>query len=62
MRREFAMLRNGRPQPVVIELPFDVLDKSYEAAFDYVPGKVVRSQPAQAEIEVSDARTVQHER
>jgi acetolactate synthase-1/2/3 large subunit len=53
LRRAFSMLRNGRPQPVVIELPYDVLDKPYEAALDYVPGKVVRSQPAQAEIEAA---------
>jgi acetolactate synthase-1/2/3 large subunit len=53
LRRAFSMLRNGRPQPVVIELPYDVLDKPYAAAFDYVPGKVVRSQPAQAEIEAA---------
>ena len=49
MRRAFAMLRNGRPQPVVIELPYDVLDKPYEAAFVYAPGKVVRElSPEQA--------------
>jgi len=53
LRRAFAMLRNGRPQPVVIELPYDVLDKPYEGAFDYVPGKVVRSQPAQEEVEAA---------
>ena len=53
LRRAFAMLRNGRPQPVVIELPYDVLDKPYEAAFDYAPGKVVRSQPAQDDIEAA---------
>jgi len=53
LRRAFAMLRNGRPQPVVIELPYDVLDKQYEGAFDYVPGKVVRSQPAQEEVEAA---------
>src|SRR3569623_3132552 len=53
LRRAFSMLRNGRPQPVVIELPYDVLDKPYEAPFDYVPGKVVRSQPAQDEIEAA---------
>ncbi len=50
LRRAFSMLRNGRPQPVVIELPYDVLGQPYEGAFDYTPGKVVRSQPAQAEI------------
>jgi len=53
LRRAFAMLRNGRPQPVVIELPYDVLDKPFEAAFDYAPGKVALSQPAQADIEAA---------
>ncbi len=53
LRRAFAMLRNGRPQPVVIELPYDVLDKPYEAAFDYAPGKVALSQPGQADIEAA---------
>src|SRR5207344_2895123 len=53
MRRAFAMLRNGRPQPVVIELPYDVLAMPYEGAFDYVPGKVVLSQPDQASIEAA---------
>jgi acetolactate synthase I/II/III large subunit len=53
LRRAFAMLRNGRPQPVVLELPYDVLDKPYDTPFDYSPGKVVRSQPAQDEIEAA---------
>ena len=53
LRRAFAMLRNGRPQPVVIELPYDVLAMPFEGALDYVPGKVMRSQPAQTEIEAA---------
>lgn len=53
MRRAFSMLRNGRPQPVVIELPFDVLDKPFTGGFDYAPGKVVTSQPAQSDIEAA---------
>lgn len=53
MRRAFSMLRNGRPQPVVIELPFDVLERPYTAAMDYVPGKVALSQPAQADIDAA---------
>jgi len=53
LRRAFAMLRNGRPQPVVIELPYDVLGQAHSAPFDYAPGKVVRSQPAQDEIEAA---------
>ncbi len=53
LRRAFAMLRNGRPQPVVIELPYDVLDKPSRARLDYVPGKVAPEQPAQADIEAA---------
>jgi thiamine pyrophosphate-dependent acetolactate synthase large subunit-like protein len=53
LRRAFAMLRNGRPQPVVIELPYDVLEKPYAGGMDYVPGKVVRSQPAEDDIEAA---------
>jgi acetolactate synthase-1/2/3 large subunit len=53
MRRAFAMLRNGRPQPVVVELPYDVLDRPYNAALDYTPGKVVRSQPAAEDVEAA---------
>jgi len=53
LRRAFAMLRNGRPQPVVIELPYDVLAQPYAGALDYALGKVVRSQPAQDEIEAA---------
>src|SRR6187399_860946 len=53
MRRAFAMLRNGRPQPVVIELPYDVLAMPYEGTLDYAPGKVVLSQPDQASIEAA---------
>jgi acetolactate synthase I/II/III large subunit len=53
MRRAFAMLRNGRPQPVVVELPYDVLAMPFEGPLDYTPGKVVRSQPDQADIEAA---------
>jgi acetolactate synthase-1/2/3 large subunit len=53
LRRAFAMLRNGRPQPVVIELPYDVLDKPFTGTMDYVPGKVPTSQPSQADIDAA---------
>lgn len=53
LRRAFSMLRNGRPQPVVIELPYDVLDKPFTGTLDYSPGKVAASQPAQADIEAA---------
>ena len=47
LRRAFAMLRNGRPQPVVIELPYDVLAAPFTGDLAYAPGKVARSQPSQ---------------
>ena len=53
LRRAFSMLRNGRPQPVVIELPYDVLEMPFEGELDYAPGKVARSQPAQADIDAA---------
>jgi len=53
LRRAFSMLRNGRPQPVVIELPYDVLVMPFEGTLDYAPGKVALSQPAQDAIEAA---------
>ena len=53
LRRAFSMLRNGRPQPVVIELPYDVLAMPFEGALDYAPSKVARSQPAPDAIEAA---------
>ena len=51
LRRAFSMLRNGRPQPVVVELPYDVLGRPFEGELGYVPGKVVTSQPDPADVE-----------
>lgn len=53
LRRAFSMLRNGRPQPVVIELPYDILEKPFEATLDYTPGKVARSRPAEEDLEAA---------
>lgn len=36
MRRAFAQLRNGRPGPVLVELPWDVAKEDVEVT-DYVP-------------------------
>ena len=58
MRRAFAQLRNGRPQPVVVELPYDILDRPFAGPLDYAPGKVALSQPAQAEIDAAAERLI----
>jgi len=44
MRRAFTQLRNGRPQPVVIEVPYDVFHEE-APAIDYRPVVRTRSGP-----------------
>jgi acetolactate synthase-1/2/3 large subunit len=53
LRRAFAMLRNGRPQPVVVELPHDVLGRQFAGTLDYAPGKALRSQPSAESVEAA---------
>jgi thiamine pyrophosphate-dependent acetolactate synthase large subunit-like protein len=43
LRRAFAKLRLGRPGPVVVEVPSDVLDEELEGPLDYVAPRPVRS-------------------
>ena len=44
MRRAFTRLRSGRPSPVMLELPTDVMDAELpEELFDYAPVKPMRT-------------------
>jgi acetolactate synthase-1/2/3 large subunit len=43
-RRAFTMLRNGRPQPVVVEIPHDVFDEEVPEPLEYA--KVVKTRYA----------------
>lgn len=44
MRRAFSFLRNGRPGPVVLELPLDVAEEEFDdSLFEYQPVKRYRS-------------------
>jgi acetolactate synthase-1/2/3 large subunit len=45
MRRAFSQLRNGRPQPVVVEIPFDAFDDEVPEPLDYTPVITARSAP-----------------
>lgn len=56
LRRAFTQMRNGRPQPVLVELPFDLLEEPYGIPLDYEAGKVLRSQPDQAAIDAAADR------
>jgi acetolactate synthase-1/2/3 large subunit len=45
MRRAFAQLRNGRPRPVLIEIPLDVFGEEVPEPLDYEPSFRTRSAP-----------------
>ncbi|HEU4626898.1 MAG TPA: thiamine pyrophosphate-requiring protein [Steroidobacteraceae bacterium] len=45
MRRAFSMLRNGRPQPVVVEIPYDAFDDEVPEPLSYTPVITARSAP-----------------
>jgi thiamine pyrophosphate-dependent acetolactate synthase large subunit-like protein len=45
MRRAFTQLRNGRPQPVVVEVPYDAFDDEVPEPLNYTPVISARSAP-----------------
>ncbi|HKQ29066.1 MAG TPA: thiamine pyrophosphate-requiring protein [Burkholderiales bacterium] len=50
MRRAFHHLRSGRPGPVLLEIPNDVVESDIGAALEYSPVKRVRSAPDPADV------------
>jgi len=44
-RRAFTQVRNGRPRPVVVEIPWDVYEEDVPAPTSYRPAPRVRSAP-----------------
>lgn len=45
MRRAFTQVRNGRPRPVMVEFPADVLNEEFAGEVDYRPVVRTRSAP-----------------
>jgi acetolactate synthase-1/2/3 large subunit len=45
LRRAFGQLRNGRPGPVLVEIPLDVFGEDVPEPLDYTPGPRARSAP-----------------
>ncbi len=45
LRRAFTQVRNGRPRPVVVEIPTDVFAEDVPEPFDYQPVVVTRTAP-----------------
>ena len=52
MRRAFSQIRNGRPGPVMVELPLD-LQSADAGDFDYRPAPAVRAAPDPGDIEAA---------
>jgi thiamine pyrophosphate-dependent acetolactate synthase large subunit-like protein len=56
MRRAFSQVKNGRPRPVLVELPKDIMGAELTAPFVYAPVTRARSAPdPQAVVEVAEA-------
>ncbi len=51
MRRAFSQLRNGRPGPVLVEVPVDVLDEDVPDPWEYLPSFAARSGPDPSAVE-----------
>ena len=51
MRRAFAQLRNGRPGPVLIEIPMDVLYAEFPGELNYAGSFHTRTAPDPADVE-----------
>jgi acetolactate synthase-1/2/3 large subunit len=45
MRRAFTQVKNGRPRPVLVEFPIDVLREEIPDSFEYVPAPRTRVGP-----------------
>lgn len=51
MRRAFTLLRSGRPGPVMLEVPVDVMDEPISGELDYRPFRVSRPQGDPRDVE-----------
>lgn len=51
MRRAFTLLRSGRPGPVMLEVPIDVMDEPLNGELDYRPFRVSRPQGDPRDVE-----------
>ncbi len=50
MRRAFTQVRNGRPRPVLVELPYDLLHEEVTDGWSYTPAPRLRSGPDPREV------------
>ncbi len=53
LRRAFNFARNGRPGPVMLEIPHDMWDQEVPGSIDYKPSRRVRSAPDPAAVDAA---------
>ena len=62
MRRAFTQVRNGRPRPVLVELPYDLLQDEVPDGWTYTPAPRLRSGPDPRDVSRAAAALVAAER
>jgi thiamine pyrophosphate-dependent acetolactate synthase large subunit-like protein len=62
MRRAFTQVRNGRPRPVLVELPYDLLNEDVPDGWSYTPAPRLRSGPDPRDVAQVAAALVAAER
>jgi thiamine pyrophosphate-dependent acetolactate synthase large subunit-like protein len=62
MRRAFTQVRNGRPSPVLVELPYDLLQDEVPDGWSYTPARRMRSAPDPQDVSRVAAALVAAER
>jgi acetolactate synthase I/II/III large subunit len=62
LRRAFTMARNGRPGPVLIEVPGDMWNQELKGEIDYKPTRRILSAPSHADVEAAAAQLVEAKR
>jgi acetolactate synthase-1/2/3 large subunit len=62
MRRAFTQVRNGRPRPVLVELPYDLLQDEVPDGWSYAPAPRLRTAPDPRDVARAAAALVAAER
>ena len=62
MRRAFMQVRNGRPGPVLVEIPYDLFSEEIPGPFHYTPVPVTRTAPDPAAVDRVAAALLEAER